>query len=1203
MVSISRYFFVIFILLSIFVIIQCDNNEKVKNNSILNTSQRSNLHTKKISQENLPVFTPVIKDISLIKNTSVKVLNDKNTGLPLPVESHGNGFYSTYNTENGLSLDDVYCSYNDSQGNLWFGTLGGGVSRFDGKQFTNFTKQHGLAGNSVLSITELKSGVILFSTTDGGVSIYNGYTFQNYTTKEGLSSNFIWNTHEDKYGNIWFATEGFGVDKFDGKTFKNYSTENGLHDNYIKTIISDSFGNVWLGSKINGITYFDGTRFIPYTADDKLPSNKIASCFFDSRQNLWFGTVDQGIIKIDVSKNVKNQKPIFKSFSSSNGFTAKNILDITEDHSGNIWFASKENGVLKYSEKNQLKGFTPFTEYNLENGLPYNSIYTITEDKYDNIWMGTYGQGVFKYYSQNIISFDVKTGFNETKTRGIAEDNEKGLWFLYLNELCYYDGLKIISYTFTDEYKDNIHSIYIDKKNNLWLGSIYGLIKFNKEKSILYSLKQGKEYFMVYYIFDDDKGNILFSAWGQGLFILKNDKVINFTTTEGLASNQIRSIFADSKKNIWLGYEGAGVSLIRESQIINFSKDHGLGDETVFDIDEDSQGNIYFATTNGLSVFNVDITKGSIHNKVLPFTNYTTKNGLANNYITNISCTASDTIIIGTSTGISVLSHGLNDFSKNKNIKHYNLTTGFPIKNVVIGQNTLFKDKKGVIWICTGSEKSGLLRFNYPFLSNISPISELHIKQIFLNGEKISWTNLNSFNKNKENIYFTSQIIEELNVFGNLFSEEEKRSHLNKFKGVKFTALSKETYLPENLIIPFSFNNITFEFHATETFNNPHIVYQYKLEGYAKDWNQVSKTTSASFGNMNEGNYIFKLRAKNESGIWSPEITYSFKVLPPWFRSLWAYIIYVLLSFCCIYIAHRYQKRRLVTIETQKRLKKELEQAKEIETAYEKLKTAQVQLVHAEKMASLGELTAGIAHEIQNPLNFVNNFSEVNCELLEELREEFKSGNTDVVLDMITDLEVNQEKIKFHGKRADAIVKGMLYHSRSSSGVKEPTDINALADECMRLSFHGLRAKDKQFSSKMEISLDENVGKINVVSQDIGRVFLNIITNAFYAVNEKAKRKQNTNSTDSVYEPTVSLYTSRKNNHVEIILKDNGEGIPESAMDKIFKPFFTTKPTGQGTGLGLSLSHDIIVKGHDGTINVKTTEGEGTEFIISLPVI
>ena len=157
-------------------------------------------------------------------------------------------------------------------------------------------------------------------------------------------------------------------------------------------------------------------------------------------------------------------------------------------------------------------------------------------------------------------------------------------------------------------------------------------------------------------------------------------------------------------------------------------------------------------------------------------------------------------------------------------------------------------------------------------------------------------------------------------------------------------------------------------------------------------------------------------------------------------------------------------------------------------------------------------------------------------------------------------------------------------HSRASNGVKEPTDINALADECMRLSFHGLRAKDKQFSSKMEISLDENVGKINVVSQDIGRVFLNIITNAFYAVNEKAKRKQNTNSTDSVYEPTVSLYTSRKNNHVEIILKDNGEGIPESAMDKIFKPFFTTKPTGQGTGLGLSLSHDIIVKGHDGTI-------------------
>jgi signal transduction histidine kinase/ligand-binding sensor domain-containing protein len=1203
MVTIHKFYFILIIFLSLITGFHCNTKEKERKSPSLNITQISPVQTKEILLENLPILTPVKKDISLIKNTTVKVLKDKSTGLPLSPESHGNGFYTTYNTENGLSLDDVFCSYNDSKGNLWFGTLGGGVSKYDGKYFTNFTKQHGLAGNSVLSITELKSGDILFSTTDGGVSRYDGFNFQNYTTKEGLSSNFIWNTHEDKYGNIWFATEGFGADKFDGKTFKNYSIKNGLHNNFIKTIASDSFGNVWIGSKINGISVFDGTEFIRYPAQNNLPSDKISSCFLDSRQNMWFGTVDKGIFKIDVSKNIKNHEPKFKEYSSTDGFTQINVLDITEDRLGNIWFASKENGVVKYSEKNESKGITPFIKYDHENGLPYNSIYTITEDTYHNIWMGTYGQGVFKYYVHNILSYNLHSGHDESKTRGIAEDKEKGLWFLYENELNYFDGIETICYTFTDEFNHNIHSIFIDKKNNVWLGSIFGLIKFTGKKSTLYSIQKENEFFLVNYIFDDNQGNIIFSAWGHGLCILKNETIVNLTTKDGLAGNQIRSIYNDSQNNIWLGYEGSGVSMIKENQITNFSKNHGLGDETVFDIDEDKYGNVFFATTNGLSVVNVNSIEENIHKNIAPFNNYTTKNGLFNNYITNISGSESDTIIIGTSSGISVLPGGFQDFIKNKNIKHYNLSTGFPIKNVVIGQNSLFRDKNGIIWICTGSEKSGLLSFNYPDLSNISPISELFIKQIFLNGEKVSWTNLKASKDENTLNYASSQIIEELNVFGNFLSEEEKIFHINKFKSIQFSDLHKETYLPSNLILPFLFNNITFDFQAIETFNNPYVVYQYKLEGYDKDWSQVSKSSSASFGNMNEGNYTFKIRAKNESGVWSPEINYSFRVLPPWWRSWWAYLIYAFLLSLVLYFFHGYQKRRLLSIETQKRLKTELEQAKEIETAYEKLKTAQVQLVHAEKMASLGELTAGIAHEIQNPLNFVNNFSEVNCELLEELREEIVSGKTEGALDLINDLEVNQEKIKFHGKRADAIVKGMLYHSRSSSGVKEPTDINALADECMRLSFHGLRAKDKQFSSKMEIHLDESIGKINVVSQDIGRVFLNIITNAFYAVNEKAKLRQNLNTSDSEYEPMVSLFTAKKNNMVEVILKDNGEGIPASAMDKIFKPFFTTKPTGQGTGLGLSLSHDIIVKGHDGTIQVNTKEGEGTEFIITLPII
>jgi len=274
---------------------------------------------------------------------------------------------------------------------------------------------------------------------------------------------------------------------------------------------------------------------------------------------------------------------------------------------------------------------------------------------------------------------------------------------------------------------------------------------------------------------------------------------------------------------------------------------------------------------------------------------------------------------------------------------------------------------------------------------------------------------------------------------------------------------------------------------------------------------------------------------------------------------------------------------------------KELAQAKEIEKAYHELKTTQTQLIQQEKMASLGELTAGIAHEIQNPLNFVNNFSEVSNELVDEMKEELATGNVQLATEIADDIKQNLEKINHHGKRADAIVKSMLQHSRQTKGIKEPTDINALCDEYLRLSYHGMRAKDKRFNADFKRDFDESIGKINVVPQDIGRVLLNLFNNAFYAVNEKKKLLANS------YQPIAEVKTRKLNDKVEIRISDNGNGIPKNIVEKIFHPFFTTKPTGEGTGLGLSLSYDIL-KAHGGEIKVQSEEGEGTTFIIHLPI-
>ena len=315
-------------------------------------------------------------------------------------------------------------------------------------------------------------------------------------------------------------------------------------------------------------------------------------------------------------------------------------------------------------------------------------------------------------------------------------------------------------------------------------------------------------------------------------------------------------------------------------------------------------------------------------------------------------------------------------------------------------------------------------------------------------------------------------------------------------------------------------------------------------------------------------------------------------------------------------------RRRLIQRERERSREMELTQAKEIEKAYTELKSTQSQLIQSEKMASLGELTAGIAHEIQNPLNFVNNFSEVNRELLVEMKDELKKGNLDEVNAIADDIIGNEEKINHHGKRADAIVKGMLQHSRNSSGVKEPININTLADEYLRLAYHGLRAKDKSFNATLKTDFDQTIGYINIIPQDIGRVILNLITNAFYACSERqrdttvetrsgASLQNHLTDGETItvetrhalslqYEPTVSLRTKRTNGWVEVFIRDNGNGISQNVLDKIFQPFFTTKPTGQGTGLGLSMSYDIV-KAHGGELKVETVVGEYAEFIIQLP--
>jgi signal transduction histidine kinase/ligand-binding sensor domain-containing protein len=417
-----------------------------------------------------------------------------------------------------------------------------------------------------------------------------------------------------------------------------------------------------------------------------------------------------------------------------------------------------------------------------------------------------------------------------------------------------------------------------------------------------------------------------------------------------------------------------------------------------------------------------------------------------------------------------------------------------------------------------------------------------------------------------------------------------------------------------SLEIPFKGNSISFNYAAPFFIKENQIRYQTFLEGFDEDWGEWEDKVYRDFSNLPYGKYTFRVKAKNTFNTISEEIAYSFKILPPWYATWWAYLLYFFSFALIVYGLVKIQTNRILAREKENNREKELAHAKEIEKAYKDLKATQSQLIQSEKMASLGELTAGIAREIQNPLNFVNNFSEVSNELIDEVEEERakspESRDEKLISQTLADLKENLSKINHHGKRADFIVKGMLEHSRTNARDVKPTNLNTLADEFLRLSYHGLRAKDKSFNAEFETDLDPNLPRVDVVAQDIGRVILNLINNAFYAVNERSRSTANQPSKGSEplegYKPKVKVRTRLVDlageGGVEISVEDNGGGIPKAIKDKIFQPFFTTKPTGSGTGLGLSLSYDII-KAHGGDLRVKSIEGEGTEMIFFLPIV
>ncbi|MGN6247318.1 MAG: ATP-binding protein [Ginsengibacter sp.] len=1068
----------------------------------------------------------------------------------------------------------------DRSGLLWMGGLGG-LFVYDGENI-----QPILQANSgfppVGGITEDNEGNVWFIQAQGNIGFINRRKgLIGHSAKITGVVNNITKMTKDDAGNIWlYNTKDKAITIIDPqtKTFREIDIKKLVEPDVLtKTSPQEDFQvvqtddkKIWMSTFFGGVDIIDpvegNIKFLRKA--NGLASDSITAISIDDQKRvIWIATPD-GLDAINTGDES------IMHYNSRQGFTQVFTIDLHCDEHGNIWKLTSTAGIELLDPKNER-----LRRIKKEDGLKENLVASIAEDNSGRIWLGTIA-------GMNMIEQNGETvrPVGTIQIISLMEDDSRNLF------IATRAGLGIVP--------PERNKIYIlDKAHGLTDDFVQSFWKKN--------------------------GNIVVATDG-GINIIDPVKrtLAKAGKNEGLVSDSIYVAYTDGNGNTWVTGPSNGIDVIDSTQglILHTDVRGGLSDDNVEDVKQDNNGNIWLATNrNGINVIDPKTATIRYLNN-LPGLNDTCSRMMELDKYGRIWVGTDKGIYMADSKAGTVIHIGMNEGLSNEHVKsllEYNgsILAGTDYKVNIIRApapgDTVTKWKVSVL-----DNSEGLTRLNstawstdavtregqflwgdngITILNNIRSAADS--AAVNITGVNIMTKPLNFFDYKSLSSVDTIWTADTFYTGNNRVGHEAGFADHNKFK---WDSVRGPYNLPVNMRLPYNNNYLQFQFEQANLGRQDSVLYTYVLEGIDKNWSTPTLNTfTENYLNLSPGNYTFKVSSKNVNGRWSKPASFSFTIMPPWYQTWWAYTIYVLigLGLLRLYIVYRSRKLKRENKILEEKVKHRTEQ---LQKSLEDLKATQAQLIQSEKMASLGELTAGIAHEIQNPLNFVNNFSEVNTELADELKEELNKTNLSsdekkTLEEIADDIKNNQEKISFHGKRADSIVKGMLQHSRSSNGQKEPTNINNLADEYLRLAYHGLRAKDKSFNATMETDFDENVGKVNVVAQDVGRVILNLITNAFYAV--KAAKLQKGNN----YQPSVIVSTNKEDGKVFISVRDNGTGIPESVKNKIFQPFFTTKPTGEGTGLGLSLSYDII-KTHGGEIDVKSKEGEGTEFTIQLPV-
>ena len=1132
--------------------------------------------------------------------------------------------------EDGLTQSTIYSILQDRKGFMWFGAQVG-LNRYDGHTVRNYLPDPfdstSIHDSWVWAIVEAPGGMLWLTYEDGTVSHFDPSTgiSRNYPSSDTDSTRLrpgrTLNLTVDSKGRVWVG--GASLQLLDPETGKvtRYGSGpwNGGANGWVGGIIEEEGGTL-IVTGLKGIFRFDpdtGTydHLIPLNIGGWRPARDPADPAL-----LWLGSF-AGVLRVNVETR---EHRVFDVSRGPNDFVSQARPDPSDP--GVVW-ASSTDGVARLdAASGQYRLYRANTGdmggQSSDGGLLSNAVGAVYADRAGILWVAAEGAGVSRF-DPTAIGFgkDASRPDDPNSMRGqqvwsmaVAADNV--LWVAavgsetsdpgwYLNRIDRRSGR--VTYWKTNTSLQS--PLLVDRRGTVLFGAIpdvnvpmsNGVLRYDERRGTLvpeYTVANGLvPNDRIWDIREAANGDHLVATDGGVVRINPLTKARTAWTpdekrSDALHDGRTRWILEDKRGDLWVSairdlvrIDGATGAVER---VLDRPDMPELADNAIADYPtEDASGNIWWVLSpNGVGTmvlrYDAAADRFSSYER-----NMKDRTAWSGGQITGITVNPEDPDKIWFTTygaGLSLLTISTGKF------RHYRVEDGLTNQ---AAYEAIF-DNEGMLWIPTNS---GLFEFNPETESFRRFGLEYGLQSLEFNGGSVA-------RSSNGEMFFGG-----VRGFNAFFPSQLRSNDVPPDVAITDFLLFNQTVVPgpdsplqrsisdtEVIRLRHDQDAPSFRFAALHYKRPEANQIRYRLEPQEAEWVDAAGRDEVSYTNLAPGEYTFRVIAANSDGVWNAEgASVRLIISPPWWTTWWAYVFYAVGLAGSVFGVDRWQRARIMRKEVEARRLQELESAKEIETAYRQLQQTKEQLVQQEKLASLGSLTAGIAHEIKNPLNFVNNFAEVNAELAEEAREAMESGDLVAARKALADLGENATQIAKHGKRADSIVKAMMQHARGGASELETIDVNTFVDEYVGLAWHGLRARDDRFRAEVVRDFAPDAGTLAVMPQELGRVVLNLLNNAFHAVQEQAA------ASEGDFKPAVTVGTRRTSREVEITVTDNGPGIKPALREKIFEPFYTTKATGEGTGLGLSLSFDIVTKGHGGTLSVEEGPGGGARFVVALP--